>query len=136
MRFLLDTNVWIQFLKNPKSRLGQTIDDHKISELATCSIVRAELLHGAKKYGNARTRTELIRSTLSPFTSLPFDDNAADFYATIRHDLQTCGLVIGPSDLQIAAIYLANDLTLVTSNVGEFSRVANLRIEDWTTSKP
>ena len=34
-------------------------------------------------------------------------------------------------DLLIAAIALANDLTLVTHNTREFSRVAGLRLEDW-----
>ena len=43
------------------------------------------------------------------------------------------GLTIGPNDLLIAAICRNNDLTLVTSNVGEFGRVSGLKIEDWTS---
>ena len=41
------------------------------------------------------------------------------------------GTPIGPYDLQIAAIALGNDLTLVTHNVREFVRVEGLRVEDW-----
>jgi len=139
MRYLLDANVWIANWKRPTDSLALSIAKRNPSELFTCSIVLAELLHGAKKYGNADRRTQKVRNALGRLKSLPFDDISAVSYASVKHDLQIRGLVIGPSDLQIAAICLANDLTLitsnvVTSNVGEFSRVANLRIEDWTTS--
>jgi tRNA(fMet)-specific endonuclease VapC len=38
---------------------------------------------------------------------------------------------IGPNDLMIAAIVLANGLILVTHNTREFSRVSGLALEDW-----
>jgi len=50
-----------------------------------------------------------------------------------KHLLEASGTPIGAYDLQIAAIALANDLTLVTHNVREFSRVADLKVEDWET---
>jgi tRNA(fMet)-specific endonuclease VapC len=68
---------------------------------------------------------------LSSYVSLPFDDIAARHYATIRHELETRALIIGPNDLKTAAIYLAHGLTLVSSNMSEFSRVTGLRVEDW-----
>jgi predicted nucleic acid-binding protein len=60
-----------------------------------------------------------------------FDDTAAEFYAQIRAYLANSGTLIGPNDLQIAAIALANNLILVTHNSAEFGRVQNLRMEDW-----
>jgi tRNA(fMet)-specific endonuclease VapC len=51
----------------------------------------------------------------------------------IRHDLGQKGLLIGPHDLLIAAIALANNLIVVTHNTSEFSRVPGLTIEDWQT---
>ena len=66
-----------------------------------------------------------------PFVSLPFDDRCAAEYGTIRADLSARGEPIGPLDLLIAATARAHDLTLVSHNVGEFSRVAGLRFEDW-----
>jgi len=65
------------------------------------------------------------------FASLPFDDAAAVIYGRIRAQLATAGALIGPYDLQIAAIALANNLTVVTRNTQEFSRVPGLVIEDW-----
>jgi tRNA(fMet)-specific endonuclease VapC len=52
-------------------------------------------------------------------------------YSLIRADLAAKGTPIGPNDLMIASIALAHDLTLVTHNTSEFSRVPGLRIEDW-----
>ena len=129
MRYLLDTNVWIHYLKSAapvEDRLRQT----PARDIAVCSVVWAELLHGARKYGRREERVAKVERTLSPFRSLPFDDAAARRYADIRDALETRGAIIGPNDLLIAAIALANDLTLVTSN-HEFSRIEGLRTEDW-----
>ncbi len=67
----------------------------------------------------------------SPLGSLPFDDACAEMYARIRQDLSTHGCLIGPNDLLIAAVALANDAVLVTHNQKEFCRVAGLRLTDW-----
>ncbi len=65
------------------------------------------------------------------FVSLFFDDVAATIYGRIRAELAASGTPIGPYDLQIAAIAMANNLILVTHNTKEFSRVNRLQIEDW-----
>lgn len=133
MGWLLDTNAWIFYLKNPNSSIHAELARHAPSDVFTCSIVKAELLHGAQKYGIPERRRAVVHRVLSPYRSLPFDDSAAARYAQIRHQLELGGNVIGPLDMLIAAICLANDLTLVTSNTGEFSLVAGLKIEDWKT---
>ncbi|KAM3113165.1 hypothetical protein [Phormidesmis sp. 146-33] len=63
--------------------------------------------------------------------SLPFDDFAATTFGVVRAQLESLGTPIGAYDLQIASIALANNLTLVTHNTGEFSRVEGLKLEDW-----
>ena len=65
------------------------------------------------------------------FVSVPFDDWAAEEYAKVRADLAAKGTPIGANDYLIAAIALANGLTLVTHNTGEFSRVVGLTLDDW-----
>ena len=77
---------------------------------------------------NTGVRVEQLRQQ---FTSLPFDDAAAEQYGRIRADLTGRGLLIGGNDMLIAAIALTNGCTLVTHNTAEFSRVAGLLIEDW-----
>lgn len=131
MSHLLDTNAWIQYLKNPLSPIGGKLATLRPTDIVTCSIVRSELLHGAEKYGNKSRRVSLVQATLAPFVSLPFDDQDAIEYAKLRHALELAGTVIGPYDLQIAAICLRHGATLVTNNVREFSRVTGLKVEDW-----
>lgn len=78
-----------------------------------------------------KKRSPAHQQFLNLFVSLPFDDNAALIYGEIRAQLRALGTPIGPNDLQIAAIALANNLILVTHNLREFSRVNGLPIEDW-----
>ena len=131
MAWLLDTNVWIHYLKNPGSRIRAGLEKHAPDEIVVCAVVKAELLHGAKKYGVPERRAAIVHETLAPYRSLPFDDAAAEHYARIRHELEESGGRIGPHDLLIAAICLAHGCTLVTSNVSEFQRVRGLGVEDW-----
>jgi tRNA(fMet)-specific endonuclease VapC len=131
MAYLLDTNSWIHYLKHADSPVRTRLESLAPSDVITCSIVRAELLHGAEKYGNRDRRIATVIQALAPFQSLPFNDEAAAIYARVRHELETRGAVIGPFDLQIAAISLLHGATLVTSNTAEFTRVNELTVEDW-----
>lgn len=131
MRYLLDTNIWIFYLKNPSSPVGTRLRNTSSSDIAVCSVVRAELLHGARKYENRTERVARVELALSPFISLPFDDATAGHYATIRDDLESRGDIIGPNDLMIAAIAVTHKLTLV-SNDREFNLVLGMTVEDWT----
>jgi tRNA(fMet)-specific endonuclease VapC len=131
MPHLLDTNSWIHYLKHADSPIRTRLEALQPIDVASCSVVRSELLHGAEKYGNRDKRVATVITALAPFQSYPFDDDAAELYAHVRHSLETIGHTIGPYDLQIAAICLLRGVTLVTSNVGEFSRVNGLAIEDW-----
>jgi len=133
MAFLLDTNAWIVYLKSPASKIRDRLEKLQPSDVFLCSVVKAELLHGAAKYGNRDRRLEILRQLFAPYRSLPFDDAAASAYGQIRHDLEVLGRAIGPNDLMIAAIAHTNRLTLVTNDTGEFSRVSGLQLEDWQT---
>jgi tRNA(fMet)-specific endonuclease VapC len=100
-------------------------------DVAVCSVVKAELFYGAMRSNNpVRTLTKQ-EAFLKNFVSLPFDDLAATIFSRIRAELSSLGTPIGPYDLQIAAIALVHQLTLVTHNTREFARVKGLQIEDW-----
>lgn len=101
------------------------------TEVGLCSVVKAELPHGARRSDGVAENLSQLTRFFEPFASLAFDDRAAEHYGLIRADLERAGNLIGPNDLLIAAIALAHDLTLVTANTGEFCRVAGLKVEDW-----
>lgn len=131
MIYLLDTNACIVYLNRPNSPIKQRLQELPPTEIAVCSVVKAELFYGAMRSTNPTRTLTLQEEFLNRFVSLPFDDAASIAFGRIRARLAVLGTPIGPYDLQIAAIALANDLTLVTHNVREFSRVEGLRIEDW-----
>jgi tRNA(fMet)-specific endonuclease VapC len=133
MAWLLDTNIWIHYLRNPDSLVRAALERHTPAEIVACAVVKAELLHGAMKYGAPERRLAVVREALALYRSLPFDDAAAEHYARIRDELEHAGGRIGPHDLLIAAICLTHGCVLVTSNLAEFRRVSGLQVEDWTT---
>lgn len=128
---LLDTNVCIGFLNGSNNKILRKFQLHNPGELSLCSVVKAELLFGARNSQRVEQNLQRLKSFFAPISSLFFDDNAAEHYALIRADLQIQGKLIGENDLMIAAIARANNAILVTHNTGEFSRVAGLRLEDW-----
>jgi tRNA(fMet)-specific endonuclease VapC len=131
MAFLPDTNVWISLLKQPGGNLEARIRSQPVADILLCAVVKAELWHGAEKYGNRERRQRALEMLFAPFASLPFDDAAARHYADIRHQLEIQGRVLGPNDLKIAAIARTHGLTLVSAD-REFSQVPGLTVEDWT----
>ena len=132
IRYLLDSNVWIGYLKGVDFNLMRRVKSAHRSELAVCSIVWAELLHGATKYHDPGKRERQLDETIGTLACVDFDIDAARHYARIRDHLEGQGRIIGSNDLMIAAIALAHDLTVVTHNCDEFNRVPGLRVEDWT----
>ena len=131
MKYLLDTNVCIKYLNGSSESIKNNIEKLHLSEIVICSVVKSELFAGAYKSKNKEKTLDKLKIFFSPIKSLPFTDEAAEVYGNIRADLEKKGTPIGPYDLQIASIAVLNNLTLVTHNVREFSRVEDLKIEDW-----
>jgi tRNA(fMet)-specific endonuclease VapC len=132
MRYLLDTNAWIVYFKGRQTTIRARLEETPRDQIATCSVVWAELLHGARKYENPAERRDRVERVLDPLENFDFDRAAAQHYAIVRDTLEKTGMAIGLNDLLIASIALANDLTVVTNNTDEFNRVPGLRVEDWS----
>ena len=131
MIYLLDTNACIQLWQCKNLTVRRHFVQHSPSEIALCSVVKAELLFGALRSEQKDGNLQLLQKLFAPLQSFEFDDNAAEHYAKIRADLAMQGKLIGANDLMIAAIVVANNATLITHNTAEFSRVQNLPLEDW-----
>ena len=134
MKYLLDTNAFVDHLRNgPESKVTLRILSTQQDSVFLCSMVLAELLYGAIRSGKANeaANQKAIALLQKAFPCLAFDEKAARHYARIRSDLQASGQMIGPNDLIIASIAMANDATLVTHNSSEFRRIPGLTLEDW-----
>jgi tRNA(fMet)-specific endonuclease VapC len=129
---LLDTNSCVEELRRgPSSKIAGKLAAAAPGSVVLCSVVVAELLYGAQRSSQKARTLGQVRTFCGRFVSLAFDDRAAEEYGQIRAHLAAFGTPIGPNDLLIAAIALANGLTLVTHNTVEFSRVPGLKLEDW-----
>lgn len=131
MVWLLDTNICIGFLKGEDPRIREGFARQSPDDFRLCSIVKAELLFGARKSAHVEKNLTRLNALFRAFESLPFDDLAAEHYGVIRNALQAEGKPIGGNDLLIASIALARNLVVLTRNQGEFLRVPGLRCEVW-----
>ncbi len=129
--YLLDTNACIRLLNGRAPNVVRRLQQHSPTDVALCSVVKAELIYGAHRSNRVAENLRLLERFFAPFASLPFDDQCADAYGRIRSDLEHAGMPIGPNDTMIAAIAVAHDLTLVTANTREFERVIGLAFENW-----
>jgi tRNA(fMet)-specific endonuclease VapC len=130
-RRLLDTNTCIAILNATSQRVIDRFRRESPASVVVCSVVRAELVFGARKSRRTAEVLANVEHLLGPLASLPFDDRAADHYGVLRADLERAGTPIGSNDLMIAAIARVHDLTVVTRNLSEFGRVTGLRVESW-----
>lgn len=131
MNYFLDTNICIYFLKGVYSNIRKKIEETPPHNIKIASIVKAELLFGVQNSSRKKKNLELVNRFLLPFEIVPFDDLVTDTYSKIRFDLNNKGKIIGPNDLILASTVLANDGILVSNNLNEFSRVKNLKLENW-----
>jgi tRNA(fMet)-specific endonuclease VapC len=131
MTYLLDTNTCIRYLNGRSENTRQQLEATQPQDIVLCSVVKAELFYGAMKSAKPEENLAKQHRFVSRFVSFPFDDSAAEAYSRIRARLEKLGTPIGPNDLLIAAIAMANDVTLVTHNTREFGRVESLKLEDW-----
>jgi len=130
MRYLLDTNVVSDLVRNPQGKVAQQI--RKVGETQVCTsiIVSAELRYGAAKRGSPRLTAQL-EAVLGALEVLPFERPADAAYGLLRTRLEQTGRPIGANDLLIAAQAIALGYTLITDNEKEFAWVEHLPRENW-----
>jgi tRNA(fMet)-specific endonuclease VapC len=151
MLYLLDTNIVVFMVRglkvyaHPNERQRER---HKVARriferahkcklggdrVALSAITAAELEFGAWGSDDYEKEIDATRRTMAPFALLAFDaGDCAAHYGKTGHALESVGKGIGSLDALIAAHALALGATLVTNDTTEFSKVPDLRCEDWS----
>ena len=131
MRYIVDSDILIYFLKK-HPQVTQKFEATDSDQIGTTIINYAELLFGA--YNSAKVQQNLsnIKSFLETISIINFDKNAGEIFAQLKTNLRKSGKVIADLDLIIASICLSNDFILVTNNTKHFSRIEELKIENWS----
>jgi len=131
MKYLLDTNVCVDYLNGRYPAVTRAIQRSAPDDLCVSSVAVAELRYGAEKSVHRPRNHARLDVFLTDIPCVDFDRNAASFYGRIRAALEKRGTLIGAYDLQIAAHALALGLVLVSDNTREFQRVRGLKLESW-----
>jgi tRNA(fMet)-specific endonuclease VapC len=131
MTYLLDTNICIYLINKKPPIVLDHIRSKRPDEVAISTITIAELEYGVlrSKYPD-QNRIALLEFLVS-FSIIDFDQISATQYGYIRKELESKGKPIGPMDLLLAAQAISRNLIFVTNNEKEFSRIKNLRTENW-----
>jgi len=130
MRYLLDTNIVSDLVRNPQGKVAHHI--RKVGEARVCTsiIVAAELRYGAAKKASPRLSAQLA-AVLGALEVLPFEPPADAAYGSLRARLEQAGQPVGANDMLIAAQALALGHTVITDNEKEFARIEDLQLENW-----
>ena len=131
-RYMLDTDTCSYVMKRSHKAVLQRLQRVPVDDVCISVITKAELLYGVEMSPRRKQDEAALSAFLHYVEVLDFPDQACLHYAKIRADLTTLGTMIGANDLFIAAHARSLDLTLVTNNTREFSRVRDLAIENWT----
>ena len=135
INYLLDTNILSEPARlKPNGKVMQNFAKYD-GQYATSSIVWHELNYGCQLLADSRRKSQL-QSYLSMLIDnglviLPYDQRAAEWFATQRAQLKNQGKTPAYADGEIAAIAAVNELTLVTRNTQDFSCYPTLKLANW-----
>lgn len=130
MLYLLDTNICIYLIKRHPN-LEEKFKTLLPGDIGISSVTLAELYYGVEKSQYIERNRHALEKFILPLEVLDFDEGASLQYGKIRALLEKNGTPIGSMDLMIAAHALSLNITLITNNEREFSRVPNLKVENW-----
>lgn len=129
-QYMLDTNIVSHIIRAPDGKVVRHIERVGNSSLCVSALVASELRYGAMKRRSERL-SSLVENMLERLDIVAYEAAAAIHYAEIRDQLTRNGNLIGPMDILIAAHARVLELTFVTDNTREFSRVSGLKVENW-----
>lgn len=132
MKYFLDTNIVIYALNGKYPAIEHHFASVASQSIVIPTIVLAEIEYGARKSKNYANTIQKYNKFTSVFNTVSFSTKASEYYGRIRSELDAKGQMIGPNDLIIASIVLAENGILVTNNEKEFSRIDGLQLDNWT----
>ena len=134
MKYLMDPNC-IYIINEKPNEVLRKFEKYPVHEFAISSITHAELQYGVAKSEHRSTNQKALDEFLLPLTILPFHGKRlTETYGRIRAFLESKGKTIGPLDMLIAAHALSLGLIIISNNIHEFSRIPNLKCENWVSS--
>ncbi len=129
MNYLLDSNICIHLFRG-QFEIDKKLNNIGLTNCAISEITLAELVFGAEKSANPTKNHKLIDIFVAQLTVFPIF-GAISLYGKEKVRLQRKGKMISDFDLLIGCTAVENNMIMVTENVREFKRIANIKIENW-----
>lgn len=133
--YMLDTDICSYIMKRSSQPVLNRLQSVRVSEVFISVITKSELLYGVEVSPRREQDKAALNAFLAHVEVFDFPDEAAQHYANIRAHLKKIGTMIGANDLFIAAHASFLGLILVTNKTGEFGRVPDLKLENWTVAR-
>jgi tRNA(fMet)-specific endonuclease VapC len=130
MRYLLDTNILIAAMKG-HAAVRARLETTPLAALVLSPVVLGELELGVAKSLHREKNAARLAHVVANLPLLDIDAATSRHYGVVRGQLEQRGLPIGANDYWIAAQALVLGAILVTDNTDEFSRVPDLKLENW-----
>ncbi len=130
MRYILDTDVLIYLLKGNKI-LQDKVREVGIYSIGISVISLAELYFGAYNSSKVDDNLKLVERFCQKLNIYTDDERMAKIFGKVKANLKSSGQMIEDFDILIAGIAIVNDCTLITNNERHFSRIPDLKIENW-----
>lgn len=128
---LIDTDILSELFKGNdavKKRVSEYVIEHH--KLTISHITKYEILKGLKAK-KAQKQIDTFNAFCNANNIVPITDDviieAADIYAALRGQ----GNIISDADIFVAAMAIINGFTLITNNISHFSRIKNLKFNNW-----
>ena len=133
MKYLLDTNICIYYLKG-MFHLDEKINNIGNENCYISEITLAELKYGVANSLNINKNKKVLDNFVDNIKIVPIL-NSLDLYASEKARLRKAGRIVDDFDILIGVTSISNKMTLVTNNLKHFERLNNIKIEDWTKNK-
>jgi tRNA(fMet)-specific endonuclease VapC len=132
IRYMLDTDTLSYVVREKPDGVKAWMMALSPSALCVSVVTRAEMVYGLQGLPPNHRVQHVVRELLKIVPVLPWDVEASNWYADIRHQLSTAKKLIGELDMMIAAHAISQDAVLVTNNFRHYQRIkAPLMLENW-----
>jgi len=134
---MLDTDIVSYLVKERRPSIRPKFLEYDQAELCVSAVTKSELLYGLRNLESTHDLHLKVRRLLGDIEVAPWDGDAAEVHASMRHHLISTGRTIGEMDMMIAAHAMSLGATLVTNNTRHFARLSpSLMIENWVADTP
>lgn len=131
--YLLDTDSLSELIRrSPSEAFIRRLKEHPADSFRSSSISVMELRAGSMRRADHQVFwTRIEGEILSRVRILPFGTEEAHIAGDLLAHLFQKGTPIGIEDVMIAATAIHYGCIVITGNIRHFSKVPNLRIENW-----